>query len=242
MPRASLILCSMLVGWSLFGFGCKERVDPSTILPGGLQTAPAIPERTPYVRKQLREEGPSQELLFLEQVLKNLEKATSYRLRIETANQADPTRGELLFARGKGVYATLSNNEASTHLYMTPQDSFVRYADQPWETLIGEEATALREQLFTAFGFDQADGRSLLRLNNGMKVLSVDDDPEGCKNHTLERVYYTPEKQVHRLSLCVQGAYPVRLSSGTGADTTILRYDRFDDASILQTSPLRTTP
>ncbi len=238
MPRASLVLCLLLAGSSLVGFGCKERVDYSAVIPGGVRTPPPPPP-APYVRRQLREEGPSPDLVFLRQTLKNLEKTRTYRLRIELPGHTEQGRGELLFSRERGVHASLSTSNVTAEIYLNPYESFVRYSGQAWERLISEEASGLRERIFRTFGFNQESGESLLTLSDSMKITSITDDPAGCKLYALERTYYTPEKQTQRLSICVDGSYPVRISSQGEDETAILRYDRFDDATILATSPVQ---
>ncbi len=232
MFRSRVALFLVLGAWSLVGFGCREpRLTPPAPI---IAETPRLPS-VPYKRRETIEEGPSKEFMTLQQVFTNLQKAKSYRLRLQTAGAQGA--GELFFSRTKGIHVQLTAQGVSSELFLAPNSTMVRYGTSSWESIATEEADAIREQMFALFSFDTS-GESRFLVRESAIIKEGKSDPSGCKPYSVEQKFYRPETITQRMEICVQGSYPVRIKT-LGEGGLELLYDRFDDETILATSPVK---
>ncbi len=242
MRRALAFLALALCTWSVLGFGCKPRDQIIGTGPGGIDfsapEAPRVPE-PPYIPKGKGDQGPEKQVVELRQVLANLERAKSYRSRIQTSLGNGNVVAELLFSRTRGLHGTLKTGATTSEIFTVDDRVYVRYASSTWQDVSGEtEAQTARTQLYETLMVNE-NGTSRLLLRDSAKVTSIKEDPEGCKLYTIEQKFFQPEAFTQTIELCVKNTYPTRMRSTTPQGTMEIRYDRFDDEGILATSPVR---
>ncbi len=238
MHRSFLTLCFLLGTCSLVGFGCKERGTAS--LPG---ISPSTPPRAevPFVPKQGGvEKGIAPEIVTIRQILTNLNKAQSYQADLQLPASSGSAVGRLLYAKNRGMLASLQSGESRSELYLSASDdtAFVRYATNSWSNVPkDEEGQGVRAQLKSAFFFDDTGGNSLL-IRDSATVINTKEDPRGCTLYTLKQTFYVPDTITEQIELCLTSAYPVYIRLVRPAGTSIIQYSRIDDPSILTQSPV----
>ncbi|MBP7006112.1 hypothetical protein KBB27_03255 [Patescibacteria group bacterium] len=239
--RRSLIGFSVaLLGLSLLGFGCKNRETRLTdIAPGGVALSAPDALQAPYIPKRKGAAIIPPEIVNLRQVLTNLAQADSYHSRIRTPASNGNKLAEIEYSKKNGLRATLQTGENSSEIYLTGPLVYVRYATSTWQNISAtEEGQAARTQLSQSL-LANSDGTSTIVLRDSAKVVSTKDDPSGCKSYTIEQTYFQPEQFKQTIEICVQNTFPVRIKNTTPDNMVEISFDRFNDPSILSTSPIK---
>lgn len=238
MRRSSLSFLTLLGICSLTGFGCRAR--PLEQLPL-IQRAPAeeapVIRREPYVSKKTGESTAAKEVVELRQILSNLAKTRSYHSHIMAPTSDGIATADLFYSQQNGTYGILHTEGGDSHLFVHNGGVFVRYATSSWQDVsAGEEGEMARTQLKQSL-FVNDDGTSRFLIRDSAKVISVKDDPSGCKRYSLEQKFYSPDEYVQKIEICVQNTFPIRMKSTSIEGAIEITYDRFNDDKILATPP-----
>ncbi len=241
MSRSFAVLCFLLGTFSLFGFGCKER--GTARLPGALPATTSVPRPAPVppvLKSGGVEKGTDPDLLQLEQTLDNLAKTDSYQLDVRLPASGGGTgQGRLLYAKNRGIHATLTNDGISTQLYAHQGTLQVKYSTSSWSMVPpGDEAESVETMIRQAF-FSSESGANTLILTGNAQILKKEQDPEGCTLYQLQQQFFVPTTVTERFDICVSGNYPKYIRYVRPEGTSTLTYSRLNDGDILAESPLK---
>lgn len=239
MQRPFLALSLLLGACSILGFGCRERPLASISTPGQYYTEMPTTPPVPYVSKKTADSVTAKEVVEVRQILSNLAKTSSYHSLISVPGTNGDVKAEVLYSRTGGIQGTLQAVGGNSELYAQGGLIYARYATSSWQEISGsEEGQKALAQMKDSL-FINEDGTSAFLIRDSATVKSVKDDPAGCKLYTFEQSFFlrkTTSKQT--LDVCVKNSYPVRIKSTSEQGTITIVYDRFDDASILEKSPV----
>lgn len=240
MRRSLIGLSLALCGLSALGFGCKNQEQPILdAAPGGVTLSAPEALQAPYVPKRKGNATVPPEIVKLRQVLTNLAQAESYHGRIRTPASNGNRLAEMEYSKKNGLHAILQAEGATSELYLTGPLIYVRYATSSWENISAtEEGQATRAQLPQSL-LANSDGTSTIMLRDSAKVVSTKEDPSGCTSYTVEQTFYQPQQFKQTIEICVQDAFPVRIKNTTPEGLVEMTLDRFNDPSILATSPVK---
>lgn len=240
MRRSSALLFLALGTTSLFGFGCRERPLTDFQVPGQAASAKIDtppPVRTPYVSKKKTEDTAAKEVVELRQFLTNLSKVQSYHSRILAPVSAGIATADVYYSKVHGMHGILHTDSGNSEIYVRDRAVFVRYASNTWEDVsFSDEAASVRNKIKQSL-FVNEDGSSQFLIRDSAKVISVNDDPSGCKLYSLEQKFYAPEENTQKLEICIKNTFPVRLKSSSADGSIEIMYDQLDDTSILAKPP-----
>ena len=214
MKRAlpQIFLISALV---LFGFGCKKDrpITQPSIQINSSSTAipspkkPSTPTPIPPVAT-----GPSAEVIYLRQVIKNLLQIRSFRASMIIPSSDGTVSGEIEFVRQVGLRGSLSLPGAiSSEVYLMGQTIYFRSGTSSWINLSTKPEGQKAAELFqSAFSLNAEE--SSLPISDRAQILATSDDPLGCKLYTL-----TQPKSVgsgnQQSQICVKNDLPVYLKA-----------------------------
>lgn len=227
---------SLLLGLSLFGFGCKQPTyasDQPTNWRGVVQgtpttkaapravTAPAVDTR-PYFDKST---PPPPELPILRQALQNLVSATSFRatLTLPPADGQDtPMKGELAFSRGDGFRGTISITPSmKSEVLVVGDDVFLRANTSTWQS-IGKTPDGKKLRLFFQVAFPDRARSNQILVSDSAHILETKDDPSGCRAYTYTEVL--PTGDLSKTVLCIKDALPSYIINEYSEGATEVRY------------------
>ena len=240
MPRAPFFLSMLLVGCSLFGFGCKHRVPTPIPTPQPPAVAPNPENEPPKKTKPPQPESEaSPDIKALRQILSNLQKAKRYRITASVPSTSGSASGVLLFSKDRGMLAQLTTLDTRSELFIKDTSLWVRYATTSWQSVPdSKESRNIIEQMKTTFGVNN-DGTSSIFLRDAAEVVEKVADRSGCTLYKVRQTFYVPVDRVQNIELCVTSAYPMSIRLNDGGQITSINYDQFDDDSILATSPIK---
>lgn len=210
---------SLLLGLSLFGFGCKQpkyasdqptnwrgviqdtspKPTPKTVVPPPVNTKPFFDNETP----------PALELPLLRQALSNLVSATSFRatLKLPPAQGQDtPMSGELAFNQGQGFRGTISiSPQMKSEVLVTGEDVYLRANTSTWQS-IGKTPDGKKLRLFFQIAFPGQARPNQILVSDSAHVLETKDDPSGCRAYTYTEVL--PGGDLGKTTLCIKDGLP----------------------------------
>lgn len=233
MPWSALAFLVMSLVW--FGFGCKEPTyDQPTIKNwrGAIQDKPkhkpaAPPPQPASVSKQVydNERIVAPEVIALRQALGNLASATSLRASLKlppAEGQTQPTQGELVFVRDKGLRGRINISAAvSSELYMAYGQVYFRSNTSTWQTITGTP-DAERLQQFFRIAFPSQLRQNQVLISDSARILEVSEDPTGCRRYHFDEV--TPQGEREKTVVCVKDRLPVYIINQFAEGETEVRY------------------
>lgn len=236
MRVPSLLFLSLSGAIALMGFGCKkpDLARPTPII----ANFPTSPAPKPYVHKVTPDKTVAPEIISLRQTLLNLANATAYHGTV-VATAGTTLRGELFFAKTKGVHGILALSPTlNSEVYLKDDTVYFRASTSSWQNLSSlPEGQQIRDQMKEVFSVDK-NGQPYLILSDGARYLDQKQDSTGCRDFHIQQTFYVPNTFTQDIHICVLNTYPSRITTTTPQGNLTATFDRFNDDAILSSSPL----
>lgn len=215
--RSSFKIAIILVALAMVGFGCKKP-DASQPPIGygfwelGGQVKPRVEPPKPYVRKHKPDDKGDNyvepEIRYLQQVLKNFTNVQSFRASLKLPASSEATDGVIEFARRKGLHATLRLPDGSSNeLTFIKQNVYFRSGTSTEWTNIGGTDEGIQMTILFISALNLSPSSTETMISPRAKIISVIDDPSGCKRYTFMQRDMQGEKQTSYV--CVQNELPM---------------------------------
>ncbi len=232
----SFAYLSMLLGLSLFGFGCKQpsyKTDQPTNWRGLIQGAPLA---KPAVKRAVAPSVDRKpffdkitplplELPVLRQALKNLATATSFRATLilpPADGQTVTMQGELTFNRNQGFLGTIRiTPHITSEVRVTDNEVLMRAGTSTWQS-IGQTPDGIKLRLFFQIAFPGQARPNQPLVSDSARILVIKDDPSGCRAYTYTEIL--PDGDRGKTTLCIQDSLPSYIINEYPEGNTEVRY------------------
>lgn len=180
----------------------KKIVDPSIFEEREQPKPPlvAIPKNEPI--------GP--EITYLQQVLRNLSLADSFRANMIIPAAGGPANASIAFKKSVGLYGTIEGQADSgknkAEVFINQTDALYRSQGQTWIDMSGTEDGRKLAQLFATALLNQTSAGSILSSN--ASFLGAEETAEDCKRYDINQKINEAEQ---RISVCVRADLPTSI-------------------------------
>jgi hypothetical protein len=243
LPVLALVIAALAIG----GFGCKKKNESRLVIPKpltvrGAATVPVTELEPPGPPRPEDADGYiPPEVLYLRQVIRNFTQVQSFRATMTVPTDAGTARGEVEFARARGLHGTLTlptSDVPPTELYLIADHVYFRSGTSTWLDLFGTAEGVRVMEIFRS-AFSLSPNTTSTFISDSARMTRVTDDPEGCKRHTFTQFVPTGERET--MFICVKDNLPAIIGTVTANGPIEIRYRDYNQPVPL-VHPIKNTP